>query len=248
MTLVVMMDDQVVDVLRRPVEGTGYECAALEVGRGRQQRAPVVVAPRPPQPPRHVRELAWLARLVGGEDALASIAADPLPHDEPLDLAAVPAPLHDRMRPLGERLDDVAVRLFGPEVGTACRRLLVRAVAAEPGLLRDPARDDVVPGAVLWAVAKANDLVGPGHQMPVSAIQAVCGLRSSPSERGKAFAHAVAGPRGVPFGDLRYSATPDLLEIGSADLLVARTRRFLAVLRDIALTEQKRLAAVGGTP
>ncbi|MDU0314279.1 hypothetical protein RKE38_11325 [Phycicoccus sp. M110.8] len=44
------------------------------------------------------------------------------------------------------------------------------------------------------------------------------------------------------------SATPDLLELASADLLVARLRRFLAVLRDIALTEQKRLAAVGGTP
>lgn len=248
MTLLVMMDDQVVDVLRRPVEGTGYECAALEVGRGRTQPAPAVVAPRPPEPPRHVRELAWLARLVGGEDALATLTVEPLPHDEPLDLEAVPARLRDRVRPMGAQLDDVAVRLFGPEVGTACRRLLVRAVAAEPGLLREPARDEVVPAAVLWAVAKANDLVGTGHQMPVSAVQAVCGLRSSPSERGKAFAHAVAGPRGVPFGDLRYSATPDLLELGSPDLLVARLRRFLAVLRDIAMTEQKRLAAVGGTP
>ncbi|GAB3450489.1 hypothetical protein GCM10027517_38020 [Phycicoccus ginsengisoli] len=182
MTLLVMMDDQVVDVLRRPVEGTGYECAALEGGRGRKQTPPTVVAPRPPQPPRHVRELAWLARLVGGEDALANLPVDPLPHDEPLDLDAVPAHLRDRVGAMGERLDDVVTRLFDAEVRTVCRRLLVRAVAAEPSLLRGPARDEVVPGAVLWAAAKANDLVGSGHQMPVSAIQAVCGLRSSPSE------------------------------------------------------------------
>jgi hypothetical protein len=144
---------------------------------------------------------------------------------------------------ISEQVDDVAARLFDDEVRTACRRLLVRAVAAEPGLLREPSRDEVVPAAVLWAVGKANDLLGQGRQMPVSAVTALCGLKSAPTERGKAFAHAVAGPRGVAFGRYGYGADPDVLELGSADLLVARFRRQLVRLRDLAVGEQERLRA-----
>ena len=134
------------------------------------------------------------------------LSVDPLPGDEPLELSAVPGRVRERVQVISEQVDDVAARLFDDEVRTACRRLLVRAVAAEPGLLREPSRDEVVPAAVLWAVGKANDLVGPGRQMPVSAITALCGLKSAPTERGKAFAHAVAGPRGVGFERCRYAA------------------------------------------
>jgi hypothetical protein len=245
LTVLVMMDDQVVDVLQRSVQGSGYECAALELGRGRPE--PVVVPP-PPEPPRHERELGWLARLVGGHDVLDRLPVDPLPADESLDLAAVPIRLRERVQVISEQVDDVAARLFDDEVRTACRRLLVRAVAAEPGLLREPSRDEVVPAAVLWAVGKANDLLGPGRQMPVSAVTALCGLKSAPTERGKAFAHAVSGPRGVAFGRYQYGADPDVLELGSADLLVSRFRRQLVGLRDLAVEEQKRVVGVGATP
>lgn len=245
LTVLVMMDDQVVDVLQRSVQGSGYECAALELGRGRPE--PVVVPP-PPEPPRHERELGWLARLVGGHDVLDRLPVDPLPADESLELATVPIRLRERVQVISEQADDVAARLFDDEVRTACRRLLVRAVTAEPGLLREPSRDDVVPAAVLWAVGKANDLLGPGRQMPVSAVTALCGLKSAPTERGKAFAHAVAGPRGVAFGRYQYGADPDVLELGSADLLVSRFRRQLVRLRDLAVTEQKRVVGVGVTP
>lgn len=245
LTVLVMMDDQVVDVLQRSVQGSGYECAALELGRGRPE--PVMVPP-PPEPPRHERELGWLARLVGGHDVLDRLPVDPLPADESLELATVPIRLRERVQVISEQADDVAARLFDDEVRTACRRLLVRAVTAEPGLLREPSRDDVVPAAVLWAVGKANDLLGPGRQMPVSAVTALCGLKSAPTERGKAFAHAVAGPRGVAFGRYQYGADPDVLELGSADLLVSRFRRQLVRLRDLAVTEQKRVVGVGVTP
>ena len=246
LTVLVMMDDQVVDVLQRSAQGSGYECAALELGRGKPE--PVEVPPPPPEPPRHERELGWLARLVGGHGVLDHLPVDPLPADEPLDLAAVPSDVRERVQVIGEQVDDVAARLFDDEVRTACRRLLVRAVAAEPGLLREPSRDEVVPAAVLWAVGKANDLLGPGRQMPVSAVTALCGLKSAPTERGKAFAHAVAGPRGVAFGRYQYGVDPDVLELGSADLLVSRFRRQLVRLRDLALGEQKRVVGVGATP
>jgi hypothetical protein len=241
LTVLVMMDDQVVDVMQRAVQGSGYECAALEMGRGKPE--PVVLPPPPPEPPRHERELGWLARLVGGHDVLDHLPLDPLPADEPLELSRVPGRARERVQVISEQVDDVAARLFDDEVRTACRRLLVRAVAAEPGLLREPSRDEVVPAAVLWAVGKANDLLGPGRQMPVSAVTALCGLKSAPTERGKAFAHAVAGPRGVAFGRLQYGVDPDVLELGSADLLVSRFRRQLVRLRDLALGEQQRLRA-----
>ena len=243
LTVLVMMDDQVVDVMRRAVQGSGYECAALDLGRGIPE--PVEVAPPPPEPPRHERELGWLARLVGSHEASDHLSVDPLPGDEPLELSAVPGRVRERVQVISEQVDDVAARLFDDEVRTACRRLLVRAVAAEPGLLREPSRDEVVPAAVLWAVGKANDLVGPGRQMPVSAVTALCGLKSAPTERGKAFAHAVAGPRGVGFERFRYGAEPDVLELGSADLLVSSFRRHLVTLRDLARGERERLRSGG---
>jgi hypothetical protein len=243
LTVLVMMDDQVVDVMQRAVQGSGYECAALDLGRGNPE--PVEVAPPPPEPPRHERELGWLARLVGSHEVLDHLSVDPLPGDEPLELSAVPGRVRERVQVISEQVDDVAARLFDDEVRAACRRLLVRAVAAEPGLLREPSRDEVVPAAVLWAVGKANDLVGPGRQMPVSAVTALCGLKSAPTERGKAFAHAVAGPRGVGFERFRYGAEPDVLELGSADLLVSSFRRHLITLRDLARGERERLRSGG---
>lgn len=240
LTVLVMMDDQVVDVMQRPVQGSGYECAALELGRGKPE--PVRVTPPPPEPPRHERELAWLARLVGGREALAGLDTDPLP-DEPLDLSGVRTELRERVQVISEQADDVAERLFGDEVRTACRRLLVRAVGAEPGLLREASRDEVVPAAVVWAVAKGNDLVGSGRQMPASAIHALCGLKSAPTERGKAFAHAVAGPTGTGFDQWRHRSSADVLELGAGDLLTSPFRRHLIALRDLA--EAERLRAAG---
>jgi len=242
LTVLVMMDDQVVDVMRRPVQGTGYECAALELGRGKPAEPVRVTPPPQPEPPRHERELAWLARLVGGHEALAALDTDQLP-DEPLDLSGVRGELRERVQVISERADDVAERLFGDEVRTACRRLLVRAVGAEPGLLREVSRDEIVPAAVVWAVAKGNDLVGSGRQMPASAIHALCGLKSAPTERGKAFAHAVAGPTGTGFDQWRHHSAADVLELGAADLLTWTFRRHLVVLRDLA--EAERLRAAG---
>jgi hypothetical protein len=45
----------------------------------------------------------------------------------------------------------------------------------------------------------------------------------------------------VAFGRYGYAAEPDVLELGSADLLVSSFRRHLVTLRDLARGERERL-------
>ena len=73
LTKLVILGDQVVDVLREPVHGSGYECAALELEDRGLLRRPVPPPP-PPMPAPHERQLAWLACIVGGDEALGALA------------------------------------------------------------------------------------------------------------------------------------------------------------------------------
>ncbi len=177
LTQVILVGDQVLDVVpcaRRPVAGSGYECATLEL-RDRGLLRPQPPAP-PPVPPGYEQQLAWLARIVGGEEALGALGVEPLEPEE-LCLDDVRPSLRDRVRGIDVRLEQWAPVLLGDEGQPAARRLLTRAVAAEPALLRSD-RDDVATGAVLWAVAKGNDLVGTNRPVRASVIQEVCGLVS----------------------------------------------------------------------
>lgn len=231
----VLLGDRVVDVVREPVRGSGYECAALELEGCGLLRRPVPPAP-PPAPPPHEQQLVWLARIVGGDEALAALGTDPLV-DEELRLDRVPEALHDRLLGIDARLQRWAPVLLGREGLTAGRRLLGRAVAAEPGLLTRSDRDDVAAGAVVWAVAKGNDLVGNGRPLRAGVIQDVCGLRSSPSHRGGSFAHAVGGDGSVAYGRplWLFGTQPPVIPLGAPDLLLRRFRQRLVLLRDLAL-------------
>lgn len=236
LTQVVLVGDQVVDVVRRPISGSGYECAALELqDRGLYRRPGPPPGPLPaPVPPAHEQQLAWLARIVGGEEALDALGVDPLEPEE-LHLDSVRESLRERVRGIDERLEQWAPPLLGAEGLTAARRLLTRAVDHEPALLTRSDRDDLATGAVLWAVAKGNDLVGHNRPVRASVIQDVCGLRSTPSARGGAFAHAVGGSSTRYGGPLwMYDAQPAVIPLGSADLLLSRFRRTLLVTRDLA--------------
>jgi hypothetical protein len=245
LTMVVMIDDQVVDTVRRPVEGSGYECAALELGRGlshasasppRLPASPLPAAARPAARPRYEQELSWLRRVVGGVDQLAALDATPLPLDEPLDLNAVPSQLRDRVTAIGEQASVAAERLFDGELVTVCRRMLV-ALAGSPSLFLDEDRDDQAAGAVLWVAAKANDRLGAATRMPASAVQAICGLTASPAARGRIFAKALAGLTGTGFDPQSSRLSPVLL-VGSADYLTGDLRRQIVRLRDLALAER----------
>ena len=236
LTRVVLVGDQVVDVTRRPVAGSGYECAALELRFPGPSPRPSTPPPRPPEPPAHEQQLAWLARIVGGADALERLGVEPLPPEE-LALDGIRDELHDRLRGIDERLSRWAPVLLGAEGLTAARRLLRRAVALEPAVLTRSDRDDLATGAVLWAVAKGNDLVGTNRPVRVGVIQDVCGLRGSPAARGSSFAHAAGGDGSMSYGrpSWMFGTQPSVIPLGSPDLLVRRFRQRLVVMRDLAL-------------
>ncbi len=245
---VVIIGDRVVDVVREPVAGSGYECAALELRDRGLLRGAVPPPPPPPAPvpAPHERTLAWLARIVGGDDALAALDVSPL---EPVELCldGIRDDLHERVRGIDARLQQWAPVLLGDEGPAAARLLLTRAVSSEPGLLTRSDRDDVATGAVLWAVAKGNDLVGTNRPVRVGVIQDVCGLSSSPSGRGASFAHAVGGDGSTHYGRplWMFDAQPAVIPLGSADLLVARFRRRLVLMRDLALGLRARTPDAG---
>lgn len=245
LSLLVLIDDRVVDTMRRPVNGSGYENAAVELGRGRAA-VPAYRPPRP-EPPRYEQELTWLRRVVGGVQQLAQLDTEPLP-EETTDLSEVePAldpELRDRLQVLGDQADDIAHRLFGSELRTVTRRLLGE-LARTPSLFLHADRDDQATGALVWVAAKANDLIGPGKLMPASAIQGCAGLRTSPADRGRTFARVVAGLTGTGY-EPRRTAVPDLLLLGSPRYLTGDLRAQLVRLRDLALAEQE--AAVSTRP
>ena len=246
LTQVVMVGGQVIDVTSRSVAGSGYECAVLELEERGLYRRPGPPPPpvQQPRPAPHEQQLAWLAAIVGGEDALATLDATPLAL-EGLELDAVPGHLRDRVATIAARFEPWVALVLGEEGLTAARRLLVRAVSTEPGLLRSD-RDDIATGAVVWAVAKGNDLVGQNRPVRASVIQELAGIRSSPGQRGSAFAYAVGGVS-VWSGRAQwmYGAQPDVIPLGSPDLLLGRFRRRLIVTRDLALQLRARTPAAG---
>lgn len=242
---VVLIGDRVVDVVREPVANSGYECAALELRESRLPRGagPPPVPPPAPLPPPHERTLAWLARIVGGDEVLADLDVHPLPPAE-VSLDGIRDDLHERVHGIDARLQRWAPVLLGDEGLAAARRLLTRAVSSEPGLLTRSDRDDLASGAVLWAVAKGNDLVGTNRPVRVGVLREVCGLTSSPAERGSAFAHAAGGDGSAFYGRplWMFDCQPAVIPLGSPDVLVARFRQRLVLMRDIAL------ALRAGTP
>jgi hypothetical protein len=244
---VVLLGHHLLAVERDPIEGSEYEHEVRELEaiglRWRPEAPPPSVAP--PVPPPHEQQLAWLACIVGGDEHLEALSTDPLP-PEPLQLAGVPMHLRERVVAIAARFEPWVPTVLGDEGLTAARRLLVRAVSAEPGLLRSD-HDDIAAGAVLWAVAKGNDLVGQNRPVRASIIQELAGLRSSPGQRGLAFAYAVGGV-GSRYGrvDWMYGGQrPDVIPLGSPDLLLGRFRGRLVTTRDIALQLRARTPVAG---
>lgn len=227
----VVIDDTVVLSHQRPVEGSGYEGLARELGRGRPAVPPT--PPQPPMPPHHEEVLTWLALLVGGQGQLESLASTPLPRSEELDLERLASRHQERVASIDAELTRVADLVFGPEVLTAARRLLVRTLLAQPSFLKGPAADEVLACATLTAVAKANDLVGQGRVVPVSLIRTLFNLRSAPNERVQAMARAVAPHNGLLTGWRR--PVLDVTVLGSPDFLVGTFREAVITARDAAL-------------
>ncbi len=238
-TSIVLVGDRVVDVVQRPARGSEYECAALELEHAWRP------APAPPAPPGHELQLAWLATLVGGEEALATLTDAPLPQ-EVLVLDGVADHVRARAQSVDASMTGPVLELLGPEGLTACRRLLARVVHETPGAVLRSDRPEATAAAVLWAVARGNDLAGAGRPLRSRAVQEAFGLTSSPSSRATSLAHAVGGgPAGFSWNGYYGAQSPDVLPLGDPALLLGRFRRRVVAMRDRALGLRGRAVGPG---
>lgn len=233
LTEIVLLEGRVLDVRHPPVQGSGYECAALELAHLR---------PLPPQPrPVVVREppqeqmLEWLTRVAGSEEALDALDGRPLPTGEALDLSGVPERLHERLRRIDERLVLAGGHvILGPELLTACRRLLVRAVESGHVQHWRTQAPEQVAATVVHCSAKANALIGTSAPFRVTQVLEQIGVRGTPGARSRSLAEALGGSS-WPHGR-RPQEAPDVFVVGDPALLLGRFRRELVIYRDVART------------
>ena len=241
LTEVVLIDGQLVDVRRRPVQGSGYECAAYELeGRGLLRGPTVVERTLRVREEPHEAMLDWLARVVGGEESLADLDATPLPTEEELDLSAIPSWARERARLVDEHVQGAfAHDLVGPELLTACRRLLVRAAGVGAFEMWREVRLEALAATVLHCAVKANDLSADGYPFALKTLLQGIGTKGYPTHRSRRLAGLLGGAS-WPHGRHPREA-PAVYVLGDSGLLVSRFRRDLVRYRDRAerLAEQQ---------
>ena len=167
--------------------------------------------------------LARATRAVGGPDALEHLDVDALP-DEPIDWALVPRGIEGAVETVGGLVDRWCDALPDVELRTACRRLLVDVVAADPGVVRRAKRLDVLAAAICWIVGKANDVFSADGVMVKDLCDHFGTSSGAPSQRAATILRAI----GVPTE--QYGA----MVLGSTRYLVSSRRRALVAVRDAA--------------
>lgn len=232
LTEIVVIDGQVVDTRRRPVSGSGYECAALELDHLRGPVQPrverVVVREEPQEAMMH-----WLQRVVGGQAPLAGLDDHPLPLSEPLALDQLPAGSRERAGIIDEHLDLVGTpAMVGEELLTAYRRLIVQAAHAGMLHLWREVPPERVTAAIIHCVVKANALTGAGAPFRVADFTRGLGVPGAPTSRSRSLALAVGGSQ-WPHGRSPVEA-PEVYVLGDVGLLVSRFRNELVTYRDLA--------------
>lgn len=189
----------------------------------------IVVVREPP----HEQMIDWLERVVGGERALADLDAVPLPGSAPVDGAGLPAHERELVQAVDEHLVHAShAWVYGDEVLTASRRLLVAAQRA--GALR-PWRDlepHQIAASLVHCIAKANALVGAGAPFTVAHWLRDLGATSAPASRSSSLARVIGG-ESWPHG-ARPAEAPEVYVLGDVDLLVSRFRRQLILYRGLA--------------
>lgn len=163
---------------------------------------------------------------VGGADALARLDVAPLP-DEPLDLSAVPADVHKRVREWVALLDDYADHVGDIELRTAQRRFVATAAQADPAIFRRRAAVDRGAAAVAWLIGKANGLgatYGVGAGPTATELLAFFGLTGSVTQRAEPLLRAVGGQRGVLAGEVTLGRPEMLVEARRRALITERER------------------------
>lgn len=162
---------------------------------------------------------APLLDAVGGPEALAALAPDPLP-DERFEPAGVPEDVRGRAVEIAALVDGFADVVGDVEYRTACRRLLTDVAAGDPWVLRR-GRAETAAGALCWAVGRANDVFG-GTGPQVKDLAAHFGMSSGNlSPRATTLLRAAGISPGV-FGGL---GTPRYLVSGYRAALLEQQAR-----------------------
>jgi hypothetical protein len=192
-----------------------------------------------------------LVEELGSQAAVDALDDRPLP-DEALDLSGVPADIHEVVRAVAELTDEFADeageqdrfryaenlagqvyggegdpahgRQLAVELRTACRRFVTRVAAADPAVFRRSSRADTAAAAVMWAVGRANGLVGwPPAPLASGETHAWFGVRGSPSQRARTMLSAIGADARRSYGEV---------VLGSPDLLTGARRAALLRERD----------------
>lgn len=172
-----------------------------------------------------------LRRAVGGERALDTLDAAPLP-DEHFSWDGIPADIHPSVAEVLALCDHCCDEVLDTEFRTACRRVLARVASAGPDAFRRRVKAETSAAAVCWIVGKANDLFSPsGRGMLVRDLMGHFGLASA-SQRAKALLDAGGFPAD------RYGG----VDLGSAAFLVSTRRGRILQQRD----RYRALLAEGG--
>ena len=187
--------------------------------------------------PRHEVALRWLEAAVGGAEALESLDCAPLPL-RPIDLSTVPARLHDRVRAITARCDDIAVEVFhDPELKAGFRHVLGAILSLDPGTLLRSERDDTATGAVVWIGGQANGLIGPQGTVLARDLWDVLDISSSAAARGSGILHRLVGQDRDLEAPAHWGA-PHLRITGMAGALLSASRAVLVARRDAALADR----------
>ena len=126
--------------------------------------------------------------------------------------------------------------MFGlDELVAALRHLLAAALTADPGMLQRSTRDDTAMGALVWAAAQANGLIGPEGQLLARELWPRLGVPASAAGRGAALLERLApgsdqlvAPPGAP-RLRRDGPCPAPCSAPTRALLVARRDEVLGV-------------------
>jgi hypothetical protein len=172
--------------------------------------------------------LEYLARDVGGVDALMALDEVPLP-DEEFDWTGVAEGIRPAVEAILEHCDGCADALFDVEHRTAMRRFLARAARNDPKVFTRNGSPVRGAAAVAWVIATGNRTAGVwSAQMTTKDLLAHFGISGSVSDRAGTLIRAA----GMPTGHATSS-----IELRDPGLLVSARRRSLMQSRDRALAE-----------
>ncbi|UUZ45328.1 hypothetical protein LP422_03675 [Janibacter limosus] len=232
LTQIVVLRGRVIDVTYEAVSGSGYECAAMEMEHLHPSPAPRVERISVREPP-HEAMVDWLGRVVGGEEALDTPDARPLPASSPVEASSLPDPERELVLAIDEQLARAAAGwLLADEMLSACRNLLAAAVDADMLRIWRDLEPEKIAAVVVHCIAKANALVGSGAPFTVAHWLRDLGTTSAPSSRSTTLSKVIGG-RQWSHG-CAPSEVPDVYVLGDVRLLVSSFRRELLTYRALA--------------